>query len=167
MFGPVKKPSRLGQWDGRRRSSRSDDPVLPHLCRVPVLSRLGAVLVTALSVTFLAYTWGPPQSYRVGEIYPHDLRARVYFDLVDQAATDRKRDEAVEALPADRRSGPEACERARRGVPAVVDRYPLGALLVQRGHPITEPQRNLVEAETRAFLDSQSSADHFRRGAAL
>src|SRR5262245_21713628 len=110
MFGPVKKPSRLGQWDGRRRSSRSEDPVLPHLCRVPVLSRLGAVLVTALSVTFLAYTWGPPQSYRVGEICPHDLRARVYFEVVDQAATDRKRDEAVEALPAERRSDPEVCE---------------------------------------------------------
>src|SRR5262249_57110753 len=81
--------------------------------------------------------------------------------------TDRRREEAVEALPAERRSDPEVCEGARRRVPPVVDRYPLGALLVQRGQPITEPQRNLVEAETRAFLDSQSSADHFRRGAAL
>ena len=38
MFGPVKKPTRLVQWDGRRRSSRSDDPVLPQLVHRGVLA---------------------------------------------------------------------------------------------------------------------------------
>src|SRR5947209_4840131 len=93
MFGPGKKPSRIGQWDGRRRSSRCDAPVLPHLWQRSVLLRLGAVLVTALSVTFLAYYWGggEPQSFREGEICPHDLRARVYFEIVNESKTDRLR----------------------------------------------------------------------------
>ena len=33
-----KKPSRLGQWDGRRRSSRSEEPLLPQLCAAPSCS---------------------------------------------------------------------------------------------------------------------------------
>src|SRR4051812_15356775 len=81
MFGPFKKPTRLGQWDGRRRSSRSDEPIWPRLLRRSVLLRLTAVLVTALSATLLAFFWGTPPSYRVGESPPHDLRARVYFEV--------------------------------------------------------------------------------------
>jgi putative nucleotidyltransferase with HDIG domain len=167
MFGPIKKPTRLGQWNGRRRSSRSDEPVLPRLWQRSVLLRLGAVLVTALTVTFLAYYWGPSQSFRVGEICTHDLRARVYFELVNQAQTDRRRDEAVDRLPADKRSDPAACEEARQAVPPVIERYPTGTLLVQRGQPITEPQENLLEEETRAFLDSRNPWEQFARGVAL
>src|SRR6059058_270004 len=100
MFGPVKKPSRLGQWNGRRRSSRSNEPVLPRLWQRPVLLRLGLVLVTALSVTLLAYLWGPPFPYRVREIHPSDLRVRVDFELVNQPQTERAREEAVGSLPA-------------------------------------------------------------------
>jgi hypothetical protein len=69
MFGPSKKPSRLGQWDGRRRSSRSEEPVLPHLLHRTVLLRLGAVLVTALAVTLTATFHsraGAPPVVRVG-----------------------------------------------------------------------------------------------------
>ena len=51
MFGPFKKPSRLSQWDGRRRSSRSDDPVLLHLFCRAVLFRLTLVLATVLGAT--------------------------------------------------------------------------------------------------------------------
>jgi putative nucleotidyltransferase with HDIG domain len=167
MFGPIKKPSRLGQWNGRRRSSRSEEPVLPQLWRRSILLRLGAVLVTALSATFLAYHFGPPQSFRVGEVCPHDLRARVYFEQVNQAQTVRRRDEAVDRLPPEMRSDAVACERARQAVPPVVDRYPLGSLLVQRGQPITADQYSLLQEETRAFLRSRDPADHFRRGAAL
>jgi putative nucleotidyltransferase with HDIG domain len=167
MFGPGKKFSRLGQWNGRRRSSRSDDLVWPHLLQRSVWLRLGAVLATALTVALMAYTWGPPQSFRIGEIWPHDLRARVYFEIIDQAQTDRKRDEAMERLPADMRSDPETCECAREAVPAVVERFPPGTLLVQRGHPITGPQIGLLRAETRAFRHSQGPANHLRRGASL
>ena len=49
MFGPLsKKPARLGQWNGRRRSSRSDRLPLPGLLQRPVLLRLLVVLVTAV-----------------------------------------------------------------------------------------------------------------------
>ena len=114
MFGPSKKPSRLGQWDGRRRSSRSDEPVLPHLWGRAVLFRLAAVLVTALGVTGLAYYGGPTQSFRVGEVYPHDLRARVYFEVVNQTETVRKSDEAALHHPPERmwRTVPTTLERS-------------------------------------------------------
>src|SRR5690349_10086770 len=152
MFGPPKKPSRLGQWDGRRRSSRSDEPVLPHLWQRTVLLRLGAVLVTALSATSLAYNWGPPQSFRVGEICPHDLRARVYFEVVNETQTNQKRDQAVECLPPEQRSDPQAREEAARAVPPVIVRYPPGTLLVQCGHSISDEQYTLLQSETHAFL---------------
>jgi putative nucleotidyltransferase with HDIG domain len=161
-----KKPTRLGQWDGRRRSSRSEEPVLPHLLRLSVLARLAAVLVTAFSVTFLAYSYGTPPSYRTGEISPHDLRARVYFEVLDQARTDRKREEAVQRLPAEDRTE-WACEAARRAVPVEIDRYPVGSLLVQRGEPVTEQQLSLLREEGRMFARTRGPSHHLRRGAAL
>src|SRR4051794_19966799 len=99
MFAANKRSARPIQWDGRRRSSWSDEPVLSRVWDRDALARLGAVLVTALSATFLAYNFGPPQSYRVGEKCGHDLRARVYFEVVNQAQTERRRDQAVESLP--------------------------------------------------------------------
>ncbi len=77
MFAPQKKSTRIGQWNGRRRSSRSEEPLLTQLNRRSVLLRLGCVLITALGATLLAVAWGAPQPHRVGEICPHDLRARV------------------------------------------------------------------------------------------
>src|SRR3954447_24970977 len=83
MFGPLKKHPRPGQWNGRPRSSRSEEPILPRLCRRPVLLRLAAVWLTSLAVTAIAYAGGPPLPYRVGEISPHDLRVRVDFEIVN------------------------------------------------------------------------------------
>src|SRR5262245_8010635 len=159
-----KKTSRIGQWDGRRRSSRADGPALPQLWQRPVLVRLGAVLAMAVGVTLLAFYWGPSHAYRVGQACPHDLRARVYFEVVDHVQTARKRDEAVAALPAEMQSDPAACESARQAMPPVVERYPPGALLVQRGRSITDPHYRLLKTENYAFQASQSSADHVRRG---
>jgi putative nucleotidyltransferase with HDIG domain len=127
---------------------------------------MGTVLVTALSATLLAYYGGPSQSFRVGEICPHELRARVYFATINQAQTMRNRDEAVERLPPELRSDPMACEEARQAEPPVLDRYPLGTLLVARGQPITEAQLALLHAETRAFLHTRRNIDHLRRGLA-
>jgi putative nucleotidyltransferase with HDIG domain len=167
MFGSGRKPSRLGQWDGRRRSSRSDGPALSQVWARSTWPRLGAVLVTALAATGLAYHWGPPQPFRAGEKWSHDLRARVYFELTNPAQTERLRDEAVQGLPPERRSDPEACEAARRAVPPVVERFPAGTLLVQRGQPVTEQQLAPLQEETRAYLKSRGPRDRFRRGAAL
>src|ERR1700686_2882458 len=98
MFGPSKKQPRLGQWDGPVRSSRSDEPVLPQLWRRSVLTRLGLVLATAVAATVLAFAWGPPRPYRLGEVYPSDLRVRASFEIVNQPQTEYARDEAIAQL---------------------------------------------------------------------
>jgi putative nucleotidyltransferase with HDIG domain len=162
MFNSQKKQPRLGQWDGRRRSSRSDEPVLPRLWRRPVLLRLTVVLVTTLAATLLVYSWGPGLPYRVGEVYPYDLRVRVDFELVNQAQTERARDEAVEQW-----QDPELRLRARRAVPPVVEHYPRDMLLVPRGKPITERQLTLLTEEHRAYMRSLGRTDHVRRGIGL
>src|SRR5437016_5145482 len=140
MFGPLKKQPRLGQWNGRRRSSRQDEPVLPHLWRRPVLLRLATVLVTAAAVTGLIYSCAPLLPYRVGEVVPRDIRVRVYFEVVNQPQTERRREEAVELSGGD----PIARETARLAVPPVVDQYPMGAPLVRRGQPISPRQLGLL-----------------------
>jgi putative nucleotidyltransferase with HDIG domain len=159
MFSSIKKPSRLGQWNGRRRSSRSAEPMLPHLWRRSVLVRLATVLVTAVALTFLTYRWGPPLPYRVGEVYSWDLRVRVDFELVNQAQTEKARDAAVEHL-----TDPVLIERVRRAVAPVVERYPRDMLLVPRGQPIKERQLNLLQEEHRAYLHGLTPSDHWRRG---
>jgi membrane-associated HD superfamily phosphohydrolase len=167
MFGAFRKKSRLSQWNGRRRSSRGGEPFFLKLFHRPVLLRLMPVLLTALAITYLAYRGGPPLPYRMGAIYPRDLRVRVYFDLVNQPQTERARDEAVQRLPAPQSEDPVAREEARRVVPPVVEKYPQGMLLVPRGQPISERQFAVLEEEHKAYQRSLTSRDHAHRGAAL
>jgi cyclic-di-AMP phosphodiesterase PgpH len=155
MFGPFKKPSRLSQWNGRRRSSRNEDPSLPNMfCRV-VLLRLLAVLVVVLGATYLAYNWGGLMTYRAGEVRPYDLRARVLFKIKDEEETARKRDEAVQSLSADEQRDPKKCDEARKNTPEVYKVYSPGKLLVERDFAITDSQYELLLAESRAYWDSQ------------
>src|SRR5438105_47702 len=121
MFSP-RKPSRLGQWTGRRRSSRSEEPVLPRLWRRVVLLRLAAVLVTVVGAAALGYSFGPAQSFRTGEVFVYEIRSRVDFTVVNQALTDRKREEAVEGLPGERH-GDSDCQAARNAVEPAFDVY--------------------------------------------
>jgi len=167
MFSPGKKPSRLGQWDGRRHSSRLEAPVLPRLWQRPVLLRLGIVLLTAAFVAVMIYAWGPTVPYRVGEVYPTDLRVRVGFEVVNQPQTDWRREEAVDSLPGAEVVDPVAREEARRAVTPVVEKYPCGMPLVRRGMAINERQLTLLHEEHRAFLRSLTRSDHLRRAAAL
>jgi putative nucleotidyltransferase with HDIG domain len=167
MFRTIKKHARLGQWDGRTRSSRSEEPVLPRLGRRRVLRRLGVVLVTAGAVTLFVFGWGPPFPYRVGETYPSDLRVRVSFEMVNQPQTELRREEAVEHSPEEDARDPVTREEIRRGVPPVVEKYPAGMPLVRRGQPITEKQLALLQEEHRAYVRSLTLADHARRGAGL
>jgi putative nucleotidyltransferase with HDIG domain len=167
MLGPIKKQPRLGQWDGRRRSSRSEQPVLQALTQRPVLLRLAAVLLSVAAATFLAYFWAPPLPYRVGEVCPGDLRARVAFEVVNQTQTAQAREDVVDRLPAEQREDPAVCEWVRQNVPKVYDKYPRGTPLVLRGAPITEQQLTLLEEESRAFHHSLSRGDHLRRALAV
>ncbi len=163
----MKKPSRLGQWNGRRHSTRLDAPVLPRLWQRPVLLRLGIVLLTAAIVTLMVYAWGPTVPYRVGEVHRSDLRVRVGFEVVNQPQTDWRREEAVESLQGPDTGDPIAREEARRAVTPVVEKYPAGMPLVRRGQPVNERQLTLLEEEHRAYLRSQTRSDHARRAVAL
>jgi hypothetical protein len=167
MFSASKKHPRLGQWDGRRRSSRSDEPVLPRLGQRPVLLRLATVLLTTLAATLLAYAWGPPMAYRVGEVPSRDLRVRVHFEMVNEAQTEQKRAEAAERLQPGEGHSAASREKARRAVAPVVEPFPQGLLLVPRGQPITKRQLALLEEEHRAFQRSLGPRDHAGRGLGL
>src|SRR5262249_10394881 len=166
MFNSGKKPSRLGQWTGRRRSSRGDEPILPSLWQPLVMCRLGVVFGTIVAATLLACWWGPPAPYRLGEVRRGDLRAPVYFEVVNWQQTEQRRDEAVERLPPDERQDPLACEQARLAEPPVMEKYPAGTPLVQGGQPISEQQLLLLQQEHRAYQRDLSFRDRLRLGAA-
>src|SRR5262249_58218361 len=151
MFGPLKKLPRLLQWDGRTRSSRHDEPLLKQLSHRRTLLRIGIVWLTTLAMTAFAIWWGEPLRYRTGEIYSHDLRARVEFTVinhVEQVNQERERSEENQ--------GPEKAPHPER---PVVEKYPRGMLLVPRGEPILEPQRDLLREEHLAYLNSRTPGD--------
>jgi putative nucleotidyltransferase with HDIG domain len=170
MFGPSKKQPRLGQWNGRRHSSRADEPVLHCLWQRPVLLRLAVVWLTTVAVTAMVYAWGPPLPYRMGEVSPHDLRVRVgfevinYVELVNQARTQRGRENAPPPGPA---GVTDPRERDHYTGRPVIEKYPPGMLLVERGEPISGRQLALLEHERRAYQNNLSSGDRIRRGGAL
>ena len=87
MLSSSKQHPRLGQWDGRRHSSRHGTPILVRLAQPHVLLRLLPVLVTVILATLLVYVAGPPMTYRYGEVCDRDVRSRVYFEVVDEAQT--------------------------------------------------------------------------------
>src|SRR5262245_50912198 len=132
MFSPGKKPTRLGQWDGRRHSTRLEAPVLTRLWQKPVLLRIGVVLVTAAVVAVLVYAWGPAVPYRVGEVYPTDLRVRVPFKVENQPQTNWRREMEVDSLPNGEIGDPIAREEARRSILPVFEEFPRGMPLVRR-----------------------------------
>jgi putative nucleotidyltransferase with HDIG domain len=154
MFGAVKKFPRLIQWNGRKRSTRQDVPIWRRLSRRRVLLRLGVVWLTTLAITVLAIRWGPPVPYRLGEIYAHDLRARVDFKL----------DHHLHLGPDERAALPE-------GTPAPehksVTPIRCGELLVPRGHPVRDRNLDLLAQEHREYVNSLQPEDHWNRGIAL
>jgi putative nucleotidyltransferase with HDIG domain len=130
------------------------------------LYRLGVVLGTIIIATLLACWWGPPAPYHLGEVRRGDLRARVYFEVVNWQQTEQKRDEAVDRLPPDERQDPVACEQARLDEPLVMEKYPAGTPLVQGGQPVSDQQMLLLQEEHRAYQRSLSLSEKLRRGAA-
>src|SRR5262245_43458765 len=136
MFGPKRNHPRLGQWDGRKRSTRADEPMLPHLWQRPVLLRVSLVLLTTVAVTLFAYLLGPPLPYRLGQIYPFDLRVRVDFEVVNQVELVNQKE--IERLETNGpRPGAAKVEKPapEKDKPPVVERYTKGMLLLERGQP--------------------------------
>lgn len=147
MLGIPKITDRLGQWTGRKRSSR-EEPILRRLTQRDVLVRLAVVWLTTFAVTGLAIAWGPPFPYRADQIYPHDVKARVDFQLV---ISDDDPDDGFVAPP------------PRIGK----DHFPRGWVLVPAGQPIQDRHLNLLHEEHEAFLASLGPEYGWTRGCAL
>ncbi|HUR54902.1 MAG TPA: hypothetical protein VMZ71_12290, partial [Gemmataceae bacterium] len=147
MFGSSRRSPRLADWDGRRRSSRCDTLFdWSALKRRAVLLRAAVVVATAALVAAILIGDGPPLPYRVGQSASRDLRARVAFDVVNEA---------------------ETAKAAEEHAPPVVEKFPAGLLLQSRDKPITPEKLSLLRAEHRAFVKSRSAADRWGRGVGL
>jgi putative nucleotidyltransferase with HDIG domain len=166
MFGPTKKQPRLGQWNGRRRSSRGDELMWLSMWNRSVLLRLGVVWLTTIIVTLVTYSWGPPLPYRVGEIYPHDLRVRAPFEIVSHLQPESKPAQE-EGKPANPANSPLSRTKTRYSERPGVYEFPKGMVLVECGQPITERQMVLLEEEHRAYQRSLKHGDRVRRGLSL
>jgi cyclic-di-AMP phosphodiesterase PgpH len=152
MFGPVKKLPRLLQWNGRKRSTRHDEPIWRRLGKRRVMLRLAVVWLTTLTVTVLAIWWGPPSPYRLGEIYAHDVRARVDFKIDNHIDLDSS--DQAEAADGGA-SNPALMPIAR------------GRLLVPRGLPVQDRHLDVLAFEHRSYVASLEPEDHWNRGIAL
>ena len=154
MFGPVKKLARLGQWNGRKRSTRQE-PFFRRLGQRRVLMRVAVVWLTTATVAGLAIWWGEPMPYRLGATYRHDLRARVDYTIVNQIAP-------LNEDPAGGKHSPHELAAA----PHIVD-IKRDTLLVQRGQPIQGQQLALLREEHRVYQRAQTAEDLWTRGIAL
>lgn len=132
MSNAPKRLDRLGQWDGRRHSSRRDEPLLRRIGQRDVLLRLAVVFTTTLLVTAVSLWWGLPFPYREGQILHHDVKARVDLTVGDP----NRGDEA-------------------RGVTSICR----GDLLVAQGQPIQRQQLDVLRAEHNAHIEQLLSAD--------
>ena len=137
--------------------------MLRRLCRARVLMRLAVVLATTVVVTLLAIWWGPPMPYRVGEIHPHELRARVDFEVINhiELANLEKSLGITKKIPADKAEAVPSPDRP------VIEKYPKGMLLVPRGHPIQDRQLDLLVEEHPAFVLSMETDELVKRGLSL
>ena len=164
---PSKKPSRLGQWDGPRLPSGRAASLLAALRDRPTLLRLGLVLAAVVVFTTLAYCWGPPFPYRAGEVWAHDVRARVAFDFENSEKTEEARKDWIKNQSPDLQEDPRIQDMARHAVKPVVDHYPENTVLLQRLQPIDDNRLELLRAETRAYHHSLPLTRKVRRASAL
>jgi len=172
MFGNKKTPARLGLWTGLKRSTRSDEPLLPQLRQGPVLARLLVVALTALLITIIAVWVGHPFPYRIGEIYPHDLRVRLDFERFDQVELINQKPELEPDIKKPEKPPsailPEtSVVEVKKPERPIVEKYTRDMVIVQRGQPIRDHQLELLGEEHRAFQHSLSPYEHLSRGLAL
>lgn len=66
--------------------------------RGDVLARLGMCVLASVLMWAVTGAWDPPFRYRVGDIPPRDLVARVNFETPDQTATDEARRAAISKM---------------------------------------------------------------------
>jgi len=122
--------------------------MLRRLMQKPVLIRIMIVWATTLMITLLAFAWGPPFSYREGQIYDHDLRARIDFTLVNEIERANQQEEGFSDRP-------------------VVEDYARGFLIVPHGQPIQDRQLELLWKEHQANISQMTPQARWARGIAL
>src|SRR5258708_37666796 len=74
MFGPVKKLARLGQWNGRKRSTRQE-PFFRRLGPRRALIRVAVVWLTTATGAGLTIWWGEPTPCRLVQTQRHHPRS--------------------------------------------------------------------------------------------
>jgi putative nucleotidyltransferase with HDIG domain len=167
MRGFSKKSPRLGQWTGPQSPSDGRVSWLTTLCQRDVLFKIGVVYITTLVLTGLAYSWGWPVPYRVGEKWAHDVHARVPFQIMDDAKTENAQQQAIEKLPEDQRTDPAARAKAIASVAPVMEPIPKGKTIIIAGEPITDAQRDQMREETKAYENSLTIGHKLQRSFAL
>jgi len=150
MFWSRQRSERLCNWNGRKRSSRGGVPTLPRAWSRPLAARLTIVMLSAALIAGMLHVNDPPFPHRLNSILPHHFRARVSFEVPNQAYAAQQ----VEAM--------DAVSMQEGGSPRV-DQYAVGALLVPRDQRIDPPRFVLLLAEHRAYAASLSLADRLTR----
>ena len=159
MFGTNRKPGRLAAWDGRTRSSRCDNLDWRTFFTRYALARVAVVAATCVVLASIVAGPSLPFRYRHGQSFTRDLRARVPFDVIDEAATINAREKSDEAA--------DAAGVDRPHVPAVVHRFPAGSVLVRRDKPVSLDELSLLHAEHRAYANSLSPQRKWGRPLAI
>lgn len=146
-----KHEPRLEAWDGRKHSTRDSVQLLPRSWNRAVAARLLLVLFTAGLLTTLLHLNGPPFPYRYGAISTHDVRARVAFEVPNQAyAAHQVEDPNIEYSMDDVSDDPKTSSTSPK-----LDRFAAGAMLVKQGRRIDGSKLVLLLAEHRAFVETQ------------
>ena len=155
MFAWARKQEpRLENWDGRKHSTRDGGTVLPRIWSRPIALRLLMVFVAAAGLVALLAWNSPPFPYRHGAVLPHDFRARVAFEVPNQAF-------AAQHLAETHPDSDEETRAPSESPP--VDRYAAGAILVKHGQRIDVTKLVLLMAEHRAYAASLSFGDRTAR----
>jgi len=147
MIWGRRQERRLENWDGRWRSTRDDPLVLPRVWNRSVFLRLSLVVITTIILIALMFNNSPPFPHRLGSVLDYNYRARVAFEVPNQAFAAQQSDT----------DDPNKLEVAEQAPP--IDRYPSDAILVRRGQKIDAPKIVLLMAEHRAFANSQDLGD--------
>ncbi|MCE9530478.1 MAG: HDIG domain-containing protein [Planctomycetes bacterium] len=150
-----KQEPRLENWDGRRRSTRDGVSVFPCIWNKFVLARLTLVFLTTAILTFILNLNSPPFPYRLGSVLSYNYRARLAFDVPNQAFAAKHGEPTESDFPDDGSSTP--------GVSPPVDRYAADSILVHRWQRIDGPKLVLLMAEHRAYAASLNYGDHLAR----
>src|SRR5579862_6420189 len=115
-----KQELRLENWDGRRHSTRDGQAMLPRVWSKPLLARLALVFATTVALVAMITANSPPFPYRFGSVVPHDFRARVAFQVPNQAYAAHQVESTFPDTSVEDGTGADS---------PPVDRYAAGAIL--------------------------------------